>query len=227
MNDIVVKVIFLDGVGLNLKTSLMNMLEDDGFVVLRSDSHFYWGSVFHKFPFNNKFTTKIRTRYAEIATAVDIARAIATPIGNVVHVFVDRGLINQCVWARLNKDEIVDRYINDEADFGTVLCDDFLKTVNMMEQSFNCERLLISTHSKQIIRNSLDPNLYDKDPHAAFRIDTFYDEFYYPVVRDNYEKFYQQYALGNCEVYKLDDEDGTIPEQLEGLYNFVYERFIK
>lgn len=178
-----IRVLIVDGVGINLKTSIMDELAKRGEIVVRSDSSYYQIANPTLFPHLDDITNKLQCRFMEILVAKDLAVQLNKEV-----VFVDRGLFNQIVWAYLLDTETVDDYLQNKEGYKHVLghMDEYIK----LEDSLNSYRLVLETRREDILRDSLDESLYEKDPHATFRIDTFYDVEYYQIVQQKYLDFY-------------------------------------
>jgi hypothetical protein len=173
-------VIILDGIGINFKTSLISEFVDLGYGALVSDSQFYWGGVGDLFKESNKFTNKIQTRYMEMVSSLSVLNSVNDNCG----LMVDRGITNQVDWCKINYDEHLDVFEVDRDDCKLVL-DDIDKYIEL-EDKFNPIRILIETRNKELISKGLDDKLYDKDKHAAYRIDTFWNVDRYLQLQDEY-----------------------------------------
>jgi len=209
------RVIVLDGVGINLKTTLMDRLEELNWIVVKSDSSYYQITNPVLFPRLDDITVKLQCRFMEVCEAVSLSKQKFARKG-VGRVYVDRGFINQLVWARLLRDEVIDDYKRDLDTYDYVLSHvkDYLK----LELSMNMRRLLLITERDDILDDALDESKYNTDPHTQFRIDTFYDKEYYKTVQAEYVKTYDEFTKGGHKTYTITNE-GTIEDHIQGIFN--------
>jgi len=209
------KIIVLDGVGINLKTTLMDRLEKLGFIVVKSDSSYYQITNPILFPKLDDITVKLQCRFMEVCEAVSLSKQKVAQTG-VNRVYVDRGFINQIVWARLLRDEIIDDYRRDLDTYNYVIshAEEYLK----LELNMNMRRLLLITERDDILDDALNESKYDTDPHAQFRIDTFYDKEYYKTVQKEYVKTYDEFTKGGYLTYTITNE-GSLEDHITGIFD--------
>lgn len=202
------RIIVIDGVGINLKTSLMNKLHEMGYFVIRSDSSYYnmANNDAVLFPRRNDFAAKIQCRFMEIMAVADTVES--------EFIFVDRGIMNQVVWSDLNYRDVIDDYLQtkDEFKYITDHFEDYLK----LEDSLIHARILLETQRKDIVENSLDPSKYKVDDHATFRIETYYHVPGYFEVQEEYINTYNKYTHGDFYHLQITDE-GTVNDQINKL----------
>ena len=178
----------IDGLGINLKTTALKELANQNKSVIFSDTmHFLTGGITEElFPGKSRFSTRIMCKYLEIKSVEANDRS--------GEVYVDRGISNFIIWSEMLRMKITPNYneyiTDDDAHSLQQNWQDYIR----LEESLAPKRYLLKMTNRMVLSDALNMDLYDKDDHAAARIDSYKDVDNYLEMQEFY--LYQYHSFG-------------------------------
>lgn len=194
------KMIILDGVGINFKTSILDRFLPLGWVILKSNSYIYTPKIADLFPGCTLYSRKILHRYIEMKQTLDMD----------MNVIVDRGMVNQLIWCKMARERFIDCYPYDEQDMDNLLRNE--QDILDLDREFDPIKILIKTSDRRLIEKCFQEN----DFHADQRKEVFYSVDGYFETQDRYIELYRQ-MVPNHYILEIDDTRCSIETKINKL----------